>query len=58
MGVEAQLPHTRPMTLFRYFKQKKTLLPNPNGSISEIVPSTSISIINRETKALLEEDDT
>ena len=43
-----RLPLTKLMTLYSYFKQKETLLPNPNGSLLEIVPSTSISIVNRE----------
>ena len=50
-----RLPLTKLMTLYSYFKQKETLLPNPNGSLLEIVPSTSISIVNRELKTLLEE---
>ena len=28
------------------------MLPSPNGSLSKIVPSTSISIVNREVKTL------
>ena len=43
------------MTLYRYFKQEETSLPSPNGSLSKIVPSTSISIVNREVKTLIEE---
>ena len=30
-------------------------MPSPNGSLSKIVPSTSISIVNREVKTLIEE---
>ena len=44
-----------PVTLYRYFKQEETSLPSPNGSLSKIVPSTSISIVNREVKTLIEE---
>ena len=42
------------MTLYRYFKQEETSLPNPNDSLSKIVPSTSISIVNREVTTLIE----
>lgn len=43
------------MSIYKYFKQKETPLPNPNGSLVEIVPSKSIAMANREVKHLLEE---
>ncbi len=43
------------MALLKYFKRKETSLPNPNGSLSDTVPSTSISMVNRKVKPLLEE---
>ena len=42
------------MALYRYFKREETSLPNPNDSLSKVVPSTSISIVNREVKTLIE----
>ena len=42
------------MALLKYFKRKETPLPNPNGSLVEIVPSKSIAMANREVKPLLE----
>ena len=42
------------MPLLKYFKRKETPLPNPNGSLVEDVPSTSIAMANREVKPLLE----
>ena len=42
------------MALFKYFKREKNL-PDPQGPLSEAVPSTSIEEANKEVKAELTE---
>ena len=39
------------MALFKYFKHEKSL-PDPQGSLSEKVPSTSTEEANKEVKAI------
>ena len=43
------------MALLQYFK-KSSLLPNPNGPLSERMPSSSIASANKEVKNLLDGD--
>ena len=43
------------MTLLKYFK-KSSLLPNPNGPLSEQMPSSSIALANREVQNLLNDE--
>ena len=40
------------MALYKYFK-KESILPNPNGSLSESMPSSSIAQANLEVKPIL-----
>ena len=42
------------MALFKYFKRERNL-PDPQGPLSEAVPSTSIEEANKEVKAELTE---
>ena len=43
------------MALLQYFK-KSSLLPNPNGPLSERMPSSSIVSANKEVENLLDGD--
>ncbi len=43
------------MALLKYFK-KSSLLPNPNGPLSERMPSSSIVSANKEVENLLDGD--
>ena len=42
------------MALLKYFRKKVTVLPNPDGSLSEYMPSTAISSANKEVKDLVD----
>ena len=43
------------MVLLKYFK-KSSFLPNPNGSLSEQMPPSSITLANREVLNLLNDE--
>ena len=43
------------MVLLKYFK-KSSFLPNPDGPLSEEMPSSSIALANKEVESLLDGD--
>lgn len=42
------------MALYKYFKREPSVLPDPNGCLSKVIPSSSISEANKEVKPLLD----
>ena len=41
------------MALLKYFRKKATVLSNPDGPLSERMPSAAISSVNNEVKDLV-----
>ena len=42
------------MALLKYFRKKATIMPNPDGPLSECMPSATIFSVNNEVKDLVD----
>ena len=44
------------MTLYRYFERDDSVLPKPHGSLSKVVPVSTIAATNEAVKKVLDSD--